>query len=476
MAESLIPNPKFRFPLRNPNSELRTGFPMSEYVLNTPEDVAAMVARIGVPSVESLFANIPAHLRFQRMLDIPPALTEIELTGHMQALANKNQSASDAVCFLGGGAYDHFIPSVVDTIASRSEFYTAYTPYQAEASQGTLQVIYEYQTLMAQLTGMDVANASLYEGGSAVAEAVLMALGITGRTGEVLIAESVHPEYRQILTTYVRNLKCSVRTVPTPEGFLNPDDVAAAVTDSTVAVIAQSPNFFGHLEEMKAIGAAAKTFGAIFIAVFDPVSLGLLATPADHGADIAVGEGQGLGIPFGFGGPYLGILTCRNEYVRKVPGRLVGETTDPHGKPCWVLTLQTREQHIRREKATSNICTNQGLFALRAAVHLTALGPAGLKETAELCVRKAHYAAERLAELPGVKRKFDRPFFKEFTLSVPGDVPAMLKKLRTQGYHAGLPTGRWYPVHSDGLTVAVTEKRTKEEIDGLVGAVRLALG
>ena len=435
-----------------------------------------MLTRIGVPTVESLFANIPADLRFQRMLDIPPALTEMELTAHMQALANKNQSATDAVCFLGGGAYDHFIPSVVDAIASRSEFYTAYTPYQAEASQGTLQVVYEYQTLMAQLTGMDVANASLYEGGSAVAEAVLMALGITGRTGEVLIAESVHPEYRQTLTTYVRNLKCTVRTLPTPDGFLNPDEVTNAVTDSTIAVVAQSPNFFGHLEEMKAIGEAARKAGAIFIDVFDPVSLGLLATPADHGADIAVGEGQGLGIPLGFGGPYLGILTCRNAYVRKIPGRLVGETTDRNGHRCWVLTLQTREQHIRREKATSNICTNQGLFALRAAVHLTALGPTGLKETAELCVRKAHYAAEQLCKVPGVKLKFDRPFFKEFTLSVPGDVPKMLKRLREQGYHAGLPIGRWYPDHSDGLTVAVTEKRTKGQIDGLAGAVKSIMG
>ncbi len=449
---------------------------MSAYTLNTPEDVAAMLARIGVPTVESLFANIPADLRFQRMLDIPPALTEMELTAHMQALANKNQSATDAVCFLGGGAYDHFIPSVVDAIASRSEFYTAYTPYQAEASQGTLQVVYEYQTLMAQLTGMDVANASLYEGGSAVAEAVLMALGITGRTGEVLIAESVHPEYRQTLTTYVRNLKCTVRTLPTPDGFLNPDEVTNAVTDSTIAVVAQSPNFFGHLEEMKAIGEAARKAGAIFIDVFDPVSLGLLATPADHGADIAVGEGQGLGIPLGFGGPYLGILTCRNAYVRKIPGRLVGETTDRNGHRCWVLTLQTREQHIRREKATSNICTNQGLFALRAAVHLTALGPTGLKETAELCVRKAHYAAEQLCKVPGVKLKFDRPFFKEFTLSVPGDVPKMLKRLREQGYHGGLATGRWYPAHADGLAVAVTEKRTKEEIDGLAGVVKSILG
>ncbi len=448
---------------------------MSEYVLNTPGDVAAMLSRIGVGSVEDLFANIPAPLRFQGSLNIPPSLTEIELTAHIQALSAKNQSASDAVCFLGGGAYDHFVPSVVDAVAGRSEFYTTYTPYQAEASQGTLQVVYEYQTLMAQLTGMDVANASLYEGGSAVAEAVLMALGITGRAGEVLVAESVHPEYRQTLATYARNLKCRVRTMPTLDGFLDPDDVAKAVNDSTVAVVAQSPNFFGHLEEMKAIGEAAHKAGSIFIDVFDPVALGLLATPADHEADIAVAEGQGLGIPLGFGGPYLGILACRNEFVRKIPGRLVGETTDRHGQRCWVLTLQTREQHIRREKATSNICTNQGLFALRAAVHLTALGPAGLRETAELCLRKAHYAAERLCQIPGVKRKFDRPFFKEFTLSMPGDLPGLLARLRERGYHAGLPTGRWYPAYADGLTVAVTERRTKAEIDGLAGAVESAL-
>jgi glycine dehydrogenase subunit 1 len=444
---------------------------MSAYTLNTPEDVAAMLARIGVPSVESLFANIPADVRFTRLLDIPPAMSEIELTAHMAGLAGKNVSSSDAVCFLGGGAYDHFIPSVVDVVASRGEFYTAYTPYQAEASQGTLQAIYEYQTMMCQLTGMDVANASLYEGGSAVAEAVLMALNITDRKGgEVLIAESVHPEYRQVLATYVTNLNVTVRTVPCPGGFLNPDDVAKAVTDKTVAVVAQSPNFFGHLEEMPEIGAAAKKVGAIFVDVFDPVSLGLLSTPASHGADIAVAEGQGLGIPFGFGGPYLGILTCKTEFLRKIPGRLVGETTDRHGTRCWVLTLSTREQHIRREKATSNICTNQGLFALRAAVYLTAVGPAGLKETADLCVRKAHYAAEQLATV-GVKPKWDRPFVKEFTTSVPGDVNGLLAGLREDGYFGGLPTGRWYPQHADGLTVAVTEKRTKAEIDGLAAAV-----
>ena len=447
------------------------------YLLNTPDDKKVMLERIGAKTTEDLFAPIPGELRLGRTLDIPPALPEMELTRHIAQLAARNQSASSAVCFLGGGAYDHFIPSAVDAIAGRSEFYTAYTPYQAEASQGTLQAIFEYQTLMCQLTGMDVANASLYEGGSAVAEAVLMALGFTGRTGEVLIAESVHPEYRQTVETYVANLNCRVKVLPTPDGFLNPDDVKAAVNDSTVCVIAQSPNFFGHLEEMQAIGDAARKVGAAFIASFDPVGVGLLKRPGDYGADIAVAEGQGLGVPLGFGGPYLGIIACRadKEYLRKIPGRLVGQTVDRNGKRCWVLTLQTREQHIRREKATSNICTNQGLLALRAAVHLAALGPQGLKETAELCLRKAHYAVEQLAKIPGVKLRFTAPFFKEFALSVPGNVDAVLAKLRDRGYHAGLPLGRWYPQFADCLTVAVTEQRTKAEIDGLAAALRECL-
>jgi glycine dehydrogenase subunit 1 len=444
------------------------------YVLNTPADQTAMLARIGVSSIEDLFANIPPELRLKRALAIPPALGEMELQRHIEALAAKNRSASDAVSFLGGGAYDHFIPSVVDAVAGRGEFYTAYTPYQAEASQGTLQAIFEYQTLMCQLTGLEVANASLYDGGSSVAEAVLMALGVTQRTGEVLIAESVHPEYRQTLETYVANLNCRMRTLPTPDGFLNPDDVAKAASDQTVCVIAQSPNFFGHLEEMQAIGDVARKAGAVFIASFDPVCAGVLKRPGDYGADIAVAEGQGLGVPLGFGGPYLGILACRNEsaYLRKVPGRLVGQTTDRTGKRCWVLTLQTREQHIRREKATSNICTNQGLLALRAAVYLTALGPLGLKETAELCVRKAHYAASELCKVPGVSLRFQTPFAKEFTLKVPGDVKSLLAKVRAAGYHAGLPLGRWYPALANCITVAVTEKRTKAEIDGLAAALR----
>jgi glycine dehydrogenase subunit 1 len=444
------------------------------YLLNTPDDCKAMLARIGVSSVADLFAPVPPELRLNRPLDIPPALPEMELTRHVESLARRNRSASDAVCFLGGGAYDHFIPSAVDAVAGRGEFYTAYTPYQAEASQGTLQAVFEYQTLMCQLTGLDVANASLYEGGSAVAEAVLMALGATGRTGEVLVAESVHPEYRQTLATYVANLNCRVRVLPTPDGFLNPDDVRAAANDQTVCVVAQSPNFFGHLEEMKAIGDAAHKVGALFVAGFDPIGVGLLKRPGDCGADIAIAEGQGLGVPLGYGGPYLGILACREEFVRKIPGRLVGQTTDRNGRRCWVLTLQTREQHIRREKATSNICTNQGLLALRAAVYLTALGPQGLRETAELCLRKAHYAAGQLCKVPGVSLKFRTPFFKEFTLSVSGNVESLLANLRGRGYHAGLPLGRWFPRLGDGLTVAVTEKRTREEIDGLVEELRRA--
>ncbi len=439
------------------------------YVLNTPDDRKAMLAAIGAGSVEELFQQVPAEFRLNRSLNVPPALTEIELTGHMKALAAKSTGAESSVCFLGGGAYDHFIPAVVDAIAGRSEFYTAYTPYQAEASQGSLQAFFEYQTLICQLTGMDIANASLYEGGSAVAEAVFMAINQTGRTGKVLIADSVHPEYRQTLDTYLTNLDVHIRaeTLPTPEGYLNPDDLKRAIDDQTVCVVVQHPNFFGCLEEVEALVKIARDKGAVFIVSFDPISLGLLKKPGDYDADIAIAEGQCLGNPLVYGGPYLGVLACKEQFLRKMPGRLVGETTDRNGKRCWVLTMQTREQHIRRAKATSNICTNQGLLALRAAVYLAALGPQGLRETADLCLRKAHYAAQQLSTLPGVKLKYHRPFFKEFTLQLPGNVPALLRQALAAGYHAGLSLGQWYPDRTDCLTLAVTEKRTKAEIDGL---------
>jgi glycine dehydrogenase subunit 1 len=441
------------------------------YILNTPDDRQEMLARIGVSSVEELFQQVPAAVRLRRPLDVPPALGEIELTRHMQQLAGRNQSADNAVCFLGGGSYDHFIPAVVDAVASRNEYYTAYTPYQAEASQGSLQAFFEFQTLICQLTGLDVANASLYEGGSAVAEAVIMALNVTPKRHKILIAESVHPEYRLVLKTYLANQNAEIVTLPTPNGFLDPDDVRKAADEQTVCVVAQHPNFYGCLEEPQALADAAHAKGALFIVSFDPISLGLLKRPGQYDADIAVAEGQSLGCPMAYGGPVLGILACREEYVRKMPGRLVGQTTDRRGNRCWVLTLQTREQHIRREKATSNICTNQGLLALRAAVYLTALGPQGLRETAHLCLRKANYASEKLC-MPGIKPRFDRPFFKEFTLRIGARVPDLLTKLLGRGYHAGLHLGRWYPNLANCMSVAVTEKRTRTEIDGLAAAIK----
>ena len=446
---------------------------MAGYIVNTTADQAAMLQRIGITSIEELFSPIPTELRLHRPLQLPPGMTEQELTRHVQSLASRNQSARDRICFLGGGAYDHFIPSVVDVVASRSEFYTAYTPYQAEASQGTLQTIYEYQTLICQLTGMDVANASLYEGGSAAAEAMLMALGMTGRSGEVLLPESVHPEYRQVVATYAANLHCRVVTLPTPDGFLDPSEVARRVNDQTVCLIVQSPNFFGHLEEVADLAKVTQSVGALLIHSFDPISLGVLKRPADYGADIAVAEGQSLGTPLGYGGPYLGILACRSEYLRKIPGRLVGQTTDRHGQRCWTLTLQPREQHIARARASSNICTNQGLYALRAAVYLAALGPHGLRETAERCLKLAHFAARQLCAIPGVHIRFpDRPFFKEFTINLPIAAKSVLPALRDAGFDAGLPLARWYPRWPTALTVAVTEQRTRGEIEGLANALR----
>ena len=445
------------------------------YFYNTPEDEQEMLAAIGVSSVEELFAGVPSESRLKRPLDLPAALTEIELAQHMGALAAKNSHIGQKVCFLGGGAYDHFVPAVVDALASRGEFYTSYTPYQPEVSQGNMQVMFEYQTLICQLTGMDVSNASLYEGGSGVAEAVFMAMTATGRLGKVLVAESVHPEYRRTLSTYLANLEPRIETLPTPHGFLDPDDLKRAIDDQTACVVVQHPNFFGCLEEVEALAAAAQARGALFIVSYDPISLGLLKPPGQYGADVAVAEGQCLGNSLTYGGPYLGLLSCRQEFVRKMPGRLVGQTVDRNGKRCWVLTLQTREQHIRREKATSNICTNQGLMALKAAVYLAALGPQGLRETAELCTRKAHYAAEHLTKIPGVGLRFSRPFFKEFTLQASAPVPALLQHLLAQGFHAGLHLGRWLPKLDDCFSVAVTEKRTRVEIDRLTAALAMEL-
>jgi glycine dehydrogenase subunit 1 len=442
------------------------------YIPNTLEDQQSMLEAIGAASIDELFAMVPAELRLNRDLCLLPGIGEMELSAHITQLAGQNLSAACVPCFLGGGSYDHFIPAAVDAIASRSEFYTSYTPYQAEAGQGNLQSLFEYQTLITQLTGMDVSNSSLYDGGSAAVEAVLMALDVTRRAGRVVVAESVHPEYRQILKTYLANFPTEIVTLGAKDGGISPADLEAAVNADTACVLVQHPNFFGCLEEVETLAEIAHKAGAMFIVSVDPISLGLLKRPGEYGSDICVAEGQSLGNPMAYGGPYLGIIACREQLLRRMPGRLVGQTTDRRGKRCWVLTLQTREQHIRREKATSNICTNQALFALRTAVYLSLMGPQGMKSVAELCLQKANYAKDQLTAGGKLSKVFNRPTFKEFVVRVnDGRVDDLLESAQKQYILPGVPLGRWYPHLSDCLLVAVTEKRTKEEIDRLVKAI-----
>ena len=441
------------------------------YFPNTEADRAAMLKSIGVASVDDLFSIIPPELRLKRDLCVPPGLGELDLTAHLGQLAAQNTSAAQAACFLGGGSYDHFVPAVVDMVAARSEFYTAYTPYQAEASQGSLQAFFEYQTLVTQLTGMDVSNASMYDGGSAAAEAVLMALHATGRK-RVVTTAGVHPESRQVTATYLANQGVEIVTLDSSGGVVSTSDLAAAVNQETACVLVQHPNFFGCLEDVEAIAEIAHKNGATFIVSIDPISLGLLKRPGEYGADIVVAEGQSLGNPMAFGGPYLGMLACREPFLRRMPGRLIGQTVDRRGTRCWVLTLQTREQHIRREKATSNICSNEGLIALRATVYLALMGPTGMRDVAELCLQKARYAAEQLSGVPSLSLKFAAPTFKEFVVQVRGrSVDDVIEKAAKQNIFAGVPLGRWYSALSDCMLVAVTEKRTKEEIDRLAAAI-----
>jgi glycine dehydrogenase subunit 1 len=442
------------------------------YLYNTPEDQRAMLEAIGCASIDALFDTIPEELRLNRPLDLPPAMGELELTRHITELAAQNLSSESADCFLGAGSYDHFIPAVVDYVASRGEFYTSYTPYQAEVSQGNLQAMFEYQSMICELTGMDVSNQSLYDGGTAAVEAVLMSMDVTRRHGEVIVAQSVHPEYRQILDTYLTSLPTKVVSVGCPKGTIDREEFAEALGEDTACVLLQQPNFFGCLEEVRELAEQTHAAGALLVVVVDPISLGLLERPGEYGADIVVAEGQSLGTPMQYGGPYLGIMACREAFVRRLPGRIAGQTVDRRGKRCWVLTLQTREQHIRRDKATSNICTNQGLFALRASVYLAAMGPEGLRDVAGLCLQKAAYARESFANLERFEPAFDAPVFKEFVLrDRQNRVDQLLTDAECAGILAGVPLGRWYPELSDCLLVAVTEKRTRSQIDRLVDFV-----
>ncbi len=444
-----------------------------DYTQITPEEQSEMLATIGVDDVDSLFAAIPEDRRFQQLLDLPPARSELELQRDLNNLAWRNLGTSCVACFLGGGAYDHFVPAFIDQLISRGEFLTAYTPYQAEASQGALQAFFEFQTQIARLAGLDIANASLYEGATAVAEAVHLALNHAGKR-RVLLAGSMHPDYRQVVRTYLSDLPvdCVELPVDPKSGTTAAAALAKELNDDVACVVVQSPNFFGQLEDWQAHFAAAHAKPkTLAIAVFNPMACALLKTPGVCGADIAVGEGQPLGIPLQFGGPYLGLFAAKKEFTRKMPGRLIGQTTDVDGRRSYCLTLQTREQHIRGERATSNVCTNQGLLALRATMYLSAMGPAGLREAAEHCYHKAHYLADRLAELPGYQRKHEGPFFNEFVIRCPRPAAEIVAAGKPLGILAGVPLDTPQCGHTGeakDLLIAVTEKRTKDELDSLV--------
>jgi glycine cleavage system P protein (glycine dehydrogenase) subunit 1 len=446
----------------------------SRYIANTPADQRQMLRVTGASSIEDLLVKIPAKARLSRPLALPPALAETDLIRHLRGLAAQNADADRFACFQGAGSYDHYVPSPINHLISRGEFFTAYTPYQPEASQGTLRTIYEYQTMIAELTGMDVANASIYDGASSLAEAALMAHSITERT-EIVLARGVNPLYRRVVATYCNGPGIRLRDVPAADGVLDAEAVKGLVGKKTAALVIQSPNFYGCLEDVAAAAEIAHAAGALLIVVADPVNLGVLEAPGRLGADIVVGEGQGLGVPMSFGGPNLGVFAARQSLVRRMPGRLVGATVDKDGKRGFVLTLQTREQHIRRAKATSNICTNVALCALMATIYVATLGKAGLRRVGELSTAKAHYAAEQLTKTPGVTLRFAQPFFKEFTLRLPKSPATIVGKLAKKRILPGVPLKSYDKALGDCLLVAVTEQRTREEIDAYAAALAEAV-
>ncbi|MFQ5709257.1 MAG: aminomethyl-transferring glycine dehydrogenase subunit GcvPA [bacterium] len=440
------------------------------FIQNTKEDRKKMLATIGVESFQDLLADIPEDLMLNRDLNLPAPLSEYEIVKELKELAQQNKHSGEFVSFLGGGAYDHYIPAAVDHILLRPEFFTAYTPYQAEVSQGTLQTIYEYQSMICQLTGMDAANASMYDGGSALAEATLLAISATGRR-EVLVSKGVHPNYIRIVESYCKGQGFQIREIALDQGATDLNLLEEAISPSTAAVIVQSPNFLGCLEEVQQVSDFAHRYEALFISVNDPISLGILAPPGEYGADIAVGEGQSLGNALNFGGPYLGLFAVREPLIRRMPGRIAGVTVDSQGRRGFVLTLQTREQHIRREKATSNICTNQALNALAATVYLALMGKEGLKEVATQCLEKCHYLAQRIDQIESFKLRFARPFFKEFVVETPLPPEQIIERLLQKRIFAGIDLGKYNLGLDSCLLIAVTEKRTKEELDLLVHAL-----
>jgi glycine dehydrogenase subunit 1 len=443
----------------------------ADYCPNTPAEIREMLAAIGVSSVDDLFSPIPQALR-AKSFDLPAGMSEFELMQRLAELAGKN--AQNLSSFIGGGYYDHLIPTVVDHLAGRAEFSTAYTPYQPECSQGTLQALYEYQTAICRLTGMAVANASLYDGGTALAEAAMMALRITGRN-RLVIDGGINPFSRQIVRTYLANLAVELVEIAPQQGMTDRNALIAALSDQTAAILVQNPNFFGSLDDLSDIAAEAHGKGALLIASVYPIALGLVQSPAAMGVDIVVGDGQSLGNPLSFGGPSFGFIATRKEYIRNLPGRIIGETVDKNGRRGYVLTLQAREQHIKRHKATSNICSNQSLCALRGLIFLASLGKEGLVELARLNYDKAEYAKEKLGAIKGVAVLNIAATFNEFTLALPQDAAAVVEKLLQQGIAAGVPLGSYYPELAHCLVVTVTEKRSRQEIDTLAKVMEGAL-
>ncbi|MBN1976426.1 MAG: aminomethyl-transferring glycine dehydrogenase subunit GcvPA [Anaerolineae bacterium] len=433
------------------------------YIPHSDADHRAMLAAVGVQSVEELFADVPARVRFPG-LNLPSALSEMEARWELESLARSNFTTADGPCFLGAGAYHHFVPAVVDAVLRRGEFYTAYTPYQPEVSQGTLQAIFEYQTMICALTGMEVSNASHYDGATAAAEAVVTAANVHRmKRRKVAISPWVHPEYRAVVRTYTQGMELEIGDWEIGDQGLD---------DETACLVVQYPDFLGRVEDLTPLAEAAHAAGALLVVVADPIALGLLKPPGEFGADIVVGEGQGMGAGLNFGGPYLGFFATREEYVRRMAGRLVGQTVDVEGKRGFVLTLSTREQHIRREKATSNICTNQGLVALAAAVYMAALGRCGMRQVAELCYHRAHYARQRIGEIDGFSVFDDGAFFKEFVVRCPCPVQEVNEYLLAEwGIIGGYDLGRDYAQLDGHMLLCVTEMNPREEIDMLVAAL-----
>ncbi len=442
------------------------------YISLSDKDIKEMLAQVGITSIKELFSSIPEDIKLKRNLNVPGPLAESEVITYFEKLANKN-SSQNIRSFLGCGAYSHMIPSVVDYLSQRGEFVSPYTPYQPEVSQGTLQLIFEFQTLICQLTGLDIANASLYDGASGAAEAVLMAFRLRKKP-KILVARSLHPQYKETIQTYAHNLHLNILEIGFDEsGCINPEELESTIDEETSLVVIQSPNFFGVIEDIQKISETAHQYDALSAAVVaEPVSLGILEAPGVLGADIVTGEAQSFGIPLSFGGPYLGFMSCRKEFIRQFPGRIAGETQDVEGKRGYVLTLSTREQHIRRERATSNICTNQALCALRATMFLETLGLEGFKELASQNLHKSHYAKEQLSQIDGVSIKFSGPTFNEFVCEFPNPWVDIEAKLQEKKIIGGYGLEREFPELKNCAVICVTETHKKEDIDFLVSTLK----